>query len=298
MNVPFQNIKSSLVFFLVGSILTTSLHAAIGVKDDEGRRITLYQPANRIISLAPHITESLFAAGAGDKVIGAVSYSDYPEAAKKIPRVGGYPSLDVETILSLKPDLIVAWASGNNMKQVDKLAALGIPVFKSEPRYPLDIAKTIKHFGILAGTTEISTKASNEFIQHYMRLKKQYSNKTKIKVFYQFWNSPKMTINGKHLISKMINLCGGINVFAGLHSITPKVSVESVIATKTDVIIAGDKGENKSQWMSEWAPWVQVPAVKNEQIYFIDPDLLNRAGPRILQGADQLCELLEKVRKH
>jgi len=107
-----------------------------------------------------------------------------------------------------------------------------------------------------------------------------------------------MSINGKHLISKVINLCGGTNVFSGLHSITPKVSIEAVLATKTDTIIASDKGQKKLQWMSEWAHWKQIPAVKNKHIYFIDPDLLNRAGPRILQGADELCLLLDKVRKN
>ena len=177
MSIPFQNIKSRLLFFLLGLTITTSLQAEINVKDDEGHRVKLQQPAKRIISLAPHITESLFAAGAGEKVIGAVAYSDYPEAAKKIPRVGGYPTLDIETIISLKPDLIVAWALGNNMNQVNKLEALGIPVFKSEPRNPLDIANTIRRFGILAGTTKISKKESSKFILHYQRLKKQYSRK-------------------------------------------------------------------------------------------------------------------------
>lgn len=283
---------------MLGLTATSSLHAAISVKDDTGHRVTLQQAAKRIISLAPHITETLFAAGAGEKVIGAVAYSDYPEAAKKIPRVGGYPTLDIETIISLKPDLIVAWASGNNMNQVNKLTALGLPVFKSEPRSPLDIAKTIRRFGILAGTTEVSVKAANEFDQHYQRLIKQYSAKSKVKVFYQIWNQPLMSINGQHLISNIIELCGGINVFADLKTLTPKISIESVIATKAEVIIAGGMGERNSRWITDWEKWSQLPAVKKDQIYFINPDILQRVGPRILQGADELCLLLDKVRKN
>lgn len=284
-------------FLLLISGVITLAQAVVSVKDDAGKIVTLQQPARRIISLAPHITESLFAAGAGNKIIGAVSYSDYPEAAKKIPRVGGYPSLDVEKIVSLKPDLIIAWSSGNNLKQVEKLAALGFTIFMSEPRQVIDIYKSIQRFGQLANTSEIASKSAEKFINHYKHLKEKYSNKRKVKVFYQFWNKPIMTVNGQHLISRIINLCGGTNVFSELHSITPKISIEAVIASRTEVIIAAGKDDKKLKWMSEWKHWTQLPAVKKDQIYFIDPDLLNRTGPRILDGADQLCELLDKARK-
>ena len=289
-------LKVSVIISLVNLVYISALQASVSVTDDEGRIVSLQQPAKRIISLAPHITESLFAAGAGNKIIGAVAYSDYPEAAKNIPRVGGYPSLDIEKIISLKPDLIIAWSSGNNRKQLDKLAALGFSVFISEPHVPLDIAKTIQRFGTLADTQTIASKSVEKFIHHYKNLEEKNSNKEKIKVFYQFWDKPIMTVNGKHLISKVINLCGGINVFSELHSLTPKISIEAVIASKTEVIIAGDKGERKLKWMADWKPWTQIPAVKKEQIYFIDPDLLNRVGPRILDGAEEVCTILDKAR--
>lgn len=286
-----------LSIFLISCGFLSSSYAEISVIDDKGNIVTLLQPAQRIVSLAPHITESLFAAGAGDKIIGAVKYSDYPEAAKKIPRVGGYPTADLEKIISIKPDLVIAWPSGNNLKQLEKLKAFGIKVFLSEPRYPQDIAKTIQRFGMLANTSEIASKTSEDFLKHYKRLKEQSLNKDKIKVFYQFWDKPIMTINKNHLISKIINLCGGTNVFSELYSLTPKISIEAVIASNTEVIIAGDKGERKEKWMAAFKPWVQIPAVKKDQIYFVDPDLLNRAGPRILDGADVLCDILDKARK-
>lgn len=269
----------------------------IRVIDDKGNRVELTTPAKRIVSLAPHITESLFAAGAGEYIVGAVAYSDYPEAAKKIPRVGGYPQADLEKIISLNPDLVIAWPNGNNFKQVDKLKKLGIKIFLSEPRQPLDIAKTIRRFGILAGTTATSEPVAAEYISHYQRLLSANNKKEKVKVFYQFWNKPIMTINGNHLISKVINLCGGINVFADTYSLSSNVTVEAVLASKTDVIIAGGKGDKQLQWIAEWKSWPQLEAAKNDHIYFIDPDLLNRAGPRILEGADELCRLLDNVRK-
>ena len=220
----------SFIFLSLASV--TSAFAEVSVKDDQGNIVTLSQPAKRIISLAPHITESLFAAGAGDKIVGAVKYSDYPEAAKSILRVGGYPSADLEKIISLKPDLLIAWPSGNNLKQVEKLTAFGIKVFMSEPRYPLDIAKTIQRFGVLAGTEKIADKTSSDFLEHYQLLKTNYSKKKKLKVFYQIWNKPIMTINGEHLISEIIELCGGENVFSNLKILTPRISFESVLASR------------------------------------------------------------------
>ena len=272
--------------------------AEIKVQDDENNLIILQNPVNRIISLTPHITEILFSAGAGSKIIATVAYSDYPQAAKKIPRVSGYPSMDIERIVSLKPDLVVVWASGNNKEQVKKLVELGLTVFISEPRQVNDIYKTIRRFGKLAGTNNIAEKSAENFINHYKYLKETYSNKEKVKVFYQFWNKPLMTINGQHIISDIINLCGGTNVFSKLNSLTPIISIEAVIASQTDVIVVGSNNEKKSKWLSEWKPWLHLAAVKKDHLYYIDPDLLNRMGPRILSGADKLCELLDKARKN
>jgi len=272
--------------------------AAIKVVDDTGRTVELGSAAKKIISLAPHITESLYAAGAGKKIIGAVSYSDYPEEAKLIPRVGGYPTVDIERIVSLQPDLVIAWASGNNSKQIEKLMSLGLTVFLSEPRYPKDIANTIKRFGVLAGTSTIANKKHDEFLTHYNSLKERFSGKEKVKVFYQIWNKPLMTINGEHLISNIIELCGGENVFSGLKILTPKISLESVIAENSEVIVSGGMGKERPDWLDDWKSWPEMPAVKNQHLYFVDPSLMQRVGPRILDGAERLCDIFEKVRMH
>ena len=294
--INYQYMLISLSIFIVSSLFSLVSWAEMRVQDDNGNTVTLKTSAQRIISLAPHITETLFAAGAGGKIVGAVAYSDYPEAAKNIPRVGGYPSLDLEKIIALKPDLVIAWSSGNNIKQVERLSAFGLKVFMSEPRHPQDIANTIKRFGILAGTDKIATKSAEEFLQHYQSLKKHFSSKEKVKVFYQIWNTPLMTVSGQHLISNIINLCGGINVFSDLNALTPKISIEAVIASGAEVIVAGGMGKKRPEWVAQWKPWPQLPAVKKQQIYFINPDILQRVGPRILQGADQLCNILDKAR--
>lgn len=293
----FKLISPLYFIFMACFILFSSpLYAAVSVLDDKHNTVTLARPAQRIISLAPHITEALFAAGAGNKIIGVSAYSDYPEEAKKITHVGGYPSLDLEKIISLKPDLVIAWASGKR-EQIEKLKAFGLSVFYSEPRYPRDIADTIERFGILAGTTKIANKSSKEFMHHYNTLKKQYAAKTKVKVFYQVWDQPMMTVSSKHLISSIIELCGGENVFGGLTALTPQISLESVLAARPEVIISGGAGKTGSLWKKEWEAWPEVPAVRNGQLYFIDPSLMQRVGPRILQAADKLCEDLDHARK-
>lgn len=277
-------------------VLITPAQAMLSVKDDKGNIVTLQQPAKRIISLAPHITESLFAVAGGDKIIGAVSYSDYPEEAKLIPRVGGYPSLDIEKIVFLKPDLVIAWTH-NNLNQVTKLKSLGLTVFISDPKHPGDVAKTLRRFGVLTGTTSTANKVADNYINQYIKLKNRFSNREKVKVFYQIWNKPLMTVGGQHLISDIINLCGGVNVFSEIKTLTPKISVESVIASEAEVIIAGGMGEKNPEWLTEWKSWNKLPAVEKEQLYFINPDILQRVGPRILQGAEELCELLDNTRK-
>lgn len=293
MNLYKYNYFISTILLL---LLSSSVYSEVSVVDDKNNIVRLNQPAQRIISLAPHITESLFAAGAGNKVVGVVAYSDYPAAAKKITRIGGYPTADLEKIISLKPDLVIVWPSGNNLKQIETLNTFGIKVYMSEPHYPQDIAKTIQRFGVLAGTSQVAEKAANEFTRHYNALKQSYSHKPKVKVFYQIWNNPLMTINGKHLISNIIELCGGINVFADLKTITPKISIEAVIASQADVIAAGGMEQKTLEWSAEWKRWPQIPAVKQGHIYFIDPDILQRVGPRILLGADELCQKLDQVR--
>ena len=293
----FKTFFSYSIIFLIGIFFSSLSLAEIKVQDDEDNLIVLQKPVNRIISLTPHITEILFSAGAGSKIIATVAYSDHPQAAKKIPRISGYPSMDIERIVSLKPDLVVVWASGNNREQIRKLSELGLTVFISEPRQIMDIHKTILRFGKLAGTSKIAEKSAGKFIQYYKYLKEKYSNKDKVKVFYQLWNKPLMTINGQHIISNIIDLCGGKNVFYKLKSLTPIISIEAVIASRTDIIIVGSNDDRKLKWISEWKPWLNLAAVKKNHLYFIDPDLLNRMGPRILQGADRLCELLDKARK-
>jgi len=274
----------------------TAAAAEVRLIDDAGRAVSLKQPARRIISLAPHLTELLFAAGAGSRVVGTAEYSDYPPAARSIPRVGDSTELDLERILALKPDLILVWRDGNAQRQLEKLLKLGIPVFYNEPRRLPDIARAIEQFGRLAGTEAVAQPAARAFLARLAELRRRYAGRAPVRVFYQIWDKPLMTINGEHLISHVIRLCGGQNVFAALKPLTPEVSTEAVLAADPEVI-AGVKAEpGQPGNLEQWKRWPRVLAVARDNLFAIDPDLISRNTPRILQGAAQLCADLAAAR--
>jgi len=270
--------------------------ASVSVQDDVGRSVVLAEPARRIVSLAPHATELLFAAGAGDRVVGAVQYSDYPDAARAVPRVGGYEGLDLEAITALAPDLVVAWTSGNPPGQVQKLKDLGFAVFESEPRRILDIPDTLERLGRLAGSEAAATEAARAFRAGYERLKQAYAGGAEVRVFYQIWNQPLMTVNGAHLISDVMHLCGARNVFAELPPLAGTVSLEAVIAADPEVIIVSGKGAQRPEWLAEWRRWPRLLAVRRDNLFSIPPELIQRHTPRLLQGTQQMCTLVQTAR--
>jgi len=270
------------------------VNSANYVLDDQGTKISSEKPARRIISLAPHLTEMLFSAGAGQYIVGTVSYSDYPVAAKNIKRIGLHDKLSLEDIIALRPDLIVAWESGNPHYIVEKLKSLGFVVFISEPRKLLDIPDSVKRLSLLTHTEPVIKV--KQYLEKYNKLKTKYSSKKEVKLFYQFWNNPLMTINGEHLISNVMHLCGAKNIFGELAMLAPAVSVEAVVDSNVEVIIVGGLLEQHTQWLNNWKKWLQLPAVKNKQLYNINPDLLQRHTLRIIDGAETLCEKVDLAR--
>ncbi len=253
--------------------------------------------AERIITLAPHLSELTYAAGAGGKLVGVVSYSDYPAEAAALPVVGGYNRPDIEAILALRPDLVLAWHSGNPPALLERLQALGIRVEVSEPRELADIPKLLRRIGTLAGTIDAAEAAADAFEQRLKRLRARYAEAAPVSVFYQIWHQPLMSINGKHLISRVISLCGGRNPFAALPTLAPQLDREAVLAADPEAIVAGGMGDERPEWLDEWRAYSKMRAVNNDHLFFIHPDLLQRHGPRILDGAELLCAQLQQVRE-
>jgi iron complex transport system substrate-binding protein len=276
--------------------LQSAAAAAAAVVDDSGARVALPEPARRIVSLAPHATELLFAAGAGARVVGVVSHSDYPTAARALPQVGGYERLDLEAILGLAPDLVVAWESGNPGAEVERLRALGIPVYVTELRRLEDIPATLERIGILAGTPGEADAAAAAFRDGVEALRRRYAGRSPVRVFYQIWDSPLMTVGGDHLISSVIELCGGRNVFADQAALAPAVDVESVLVRDPEAIVASGMAAERPEWLDGWRRWPGLGAVRSDALFLIHPDLIQRPTPRILEGAEQLCADLDRVR--
>jgi len=284
--------KHALFFYC---LVVNISQAEIQVMDDAGQKIVLQQVAKRIVSLAPHTTELLFDAGADQQIVGTVSFSDYPEKAKSIQRIGSYNKFDLEVIVSLKPDLIVAWKSGNTLARIDEVKALGFPVFINEPRDFKDISKSLMRLGELLGTETIANKHAADFDRAFSQLKETNKQKSPVKIFYQVWDEPLFTINGEHLISKVIELCGGNNVFRDVSALSPQVGIESVIQRNPEVIVAG-MNKARAHWLEEWKKWPGLDAVKYHHLYAIDADLIVRHTPRILLGTQKMCDILDRVR--
>jgi len=270
--------------------------AGPSVLDDTGARVTLAAPAQRIVSLAPHATELLYAVGAGAHVVAATDYSDYPPAAAKLPRVGGYHALDLERIIALKPDLVVGWASGNPAAQIDRLKRLGVPVFLSEPRRFETIASDLERIGTLTGNATEAKNAADAFRTGIESLRQRYASRRPVRVFYQVWSDPLQTLNGKHLVSDVLSLCGGQNVFASLDPIAPTVTREAVLKAAPEAILTGREPATDKGSLEGWRAWKTVPAVAQNNLFYVDGDHLNRAGPRILAGAQEVCTVLDQAR--
>ncbi|WP_210411813.1 cobalamin-binding protein [Noviherbaspirillum sp. UKPF54] len=268
--------------------------ASVSAVDDTQRTVTLPGPARRIVSLAPHTTEMLFAAGAGSHVVGVTEYSDYPPEAKRIASVGSGISLDLERILQLKPDLIVGWNNGSAAAQLAKLDALGIPVFRSEPHGFSAIATSLERLAHLAGTDAAGHAAAASFRARLQGLDAAYRQRSRLKVFYQIWRSPLMTLNDATTPAAVLRLCGAENIFGGLPQLAPTVSIEAVLKADPDVVIASI-GEQDDVF-GTWRRFPQLKAVARGNMLLVDGGILNRSGPRILDGAETLCRQLDAVR--
>lgn len=271
--------------------------AAIHVVDDSGRNVTLVAPARRIVSLAPHLTEQLFALGVGDRVVGTVAYSDHPPAALALPRVGDHAQLDLERIVALRPDLIVAWASGNSAAQVERLIDLGLTVYRSEAREFKDIADNLRRLGTLTGEPAAGQREAAAFEAALAVLHARYAPRREVRVFYQIWHQPLLTVSRHHLISQALTLCGARNVFAGFETLTPQVDEEAVWTARPDVVVTGSvEPDGSADHLDRWRGRRALRARTALQLVVVNPDTLHRASSRVVQGVAELCEKLDAAR--
>ncbi|HUO45100.1 MAG TPA: cobalamin-binding protein [Burkholderiales bacterium] len=279
------------------AVFSIAAHAAaVAVNDDRGRRIALDAPAQRIVTLAPALTELVYAAGAGDRLIAVARFSDYPPTATALQQIGDASRIDIERVLTLKPDLIVGWKSGNQAADIERLERLGFTAYVAEPDTLAAIPQTLRALGALAGTSATAQRAARDFEQSIAALRARYGARPTVPVFYEIWHAPLMTVNGRHIISDVIRLCGGRNVFDGAPTLVPVVSLESVLAAQPDAIVGGGSATMTAEDLAaEWRN--EMPALAALPTIYVNPDLIQRQTPRILDGARAICERLENVRE-
>jgi len=281
--------------FIGGCVAAFVVNAQpVSVTDDAGRTVTLPRPAQRIIAIAPSVAEMAFAAGAGNRLVGVARYSTLPPGAPALPEVGDAVRVDLERIVGLKPDLVLAWRSGNRTGDYERLEKLDYPVFVTESHRLADIGRALRAIGDLAGTHPEARRAAADFESGIRQLRERYAKAARVRAFYAIWAKPYMTVSGAHIISDVIALCGGENVFADVSQLTPTVSLEAIIAAKHEVILGGGSTGGEKEFVEQWrgapSPLSKLPA------YYVAPDVIQRQTPRILEGAKIVCAALEQLR--
>ncbi|MCE8019631.1 cobalamin-binding protein [Halomonas sp. MCCC 1A11036] len=266
------------------------------VVDDRDREVCLDQPTERIATLSPGATELTYAAGAGEKVVAVVAFSDYPPEAREVQSVGSHTRMDLETLVALNPDLVIGWVTGNPPEQLETIEALGIPVFYIEPRDFEGVSSAVERLALLADTRDEGERVAAEFRDGMATLAERYADAEPVSVFYQVWDEPLMTINDEHLIGEVLTLCGGVNVFGELSRLVPRIDDESVLAADPEAILAGGMGEENRGWLTHWQQYPSLTAVERDNLYFVPPSLIQRPTPRLLEGSRLFCEQLDRAR--
>jgi iron complex transport system substrate-binding protein len=281
-------------------ILTQSLAAQaedISLQQADGSVLLLNQPARTIITLSPHLAELAFAAGVGDRVVATVEYSNYPAQAAELPRVGDAFRLDLERILSLQPDLVIAWESGNPAMAIARLQELGVTTWIVEIRQPEEIASTLEQLGAAGGQIQNGHLAAQRARSRLQEIAEAGTGKSKVRYFYQVAAQPLFTLNGHHLVSQSLALCGGENVFADEPVLAPQISLEAVILRDPAVLFAATVAGEPDP-LAAWLEWPRMQAVKNQRLYHLSADEISRATPRMLDAVATACSLLHQQAKH
>ncbi|MGE0115927.1 MAG: helical backbone metal receptor [Steroidobacteraceae bacterium] len=251
-------------------------------------------PARRIVTLTPGLTELIYAVGAQQWLLATVEYADFPQAAQQIPRIGDAFHVDLEKLLALRPDLVLVWTSGTSATIVEQIKALGLRVESIDVRHLSDVSTSLLRMGELTGMQANAQQAAQAFEQGMQELRSRYAGRTPLRVFVEVNRQPLYTVNGRHVLSEVLNLCGGENVFASLDQLAPVIGVEAVLKADPEVILSTEG--TLPEVRQDWQAWPQLKAVKQKQIVVVSPDATTRATPRLLQGAQDICNALQSVR--
>ena len=274
--------------------LTPSTAAEISLKDDLGRKVEMKAPATRIVTLAPFLTELTFSAGAGERIVGVSAYSDYPEAAKKLPQVATAISLSLEPLLALKPDLVLAWRDTVRKEDITRLEGFGVAVFVTQARTLEDVPRLLRAIGALTGHDV--ARPSGDFRARIEALRRAHAGLAPVKAFLEIWHRPLTTIAGTHWMNEALELCGATNIFRDLSGVAPVVSWEELFAREPRVIVGAGSNVSAAEFLQDWKDRPALAAVRDKRLIYIEPDTIQRPTLRLAEGVAQLCAGLDRVR--
>jgi vitamin B12 transport system substrate-binding protein len=298
-----RNNTMKLTALLFTLLLLLNASSAFAISDQEqnkeqNRELSKEKSKPSIIALAPHIVEMLYDIGAGEQIIGTTSFADYPEQAKKIPIIGNYVRLQLERVIELQPDLIIAWKSGSPSDDLARLEQLGFKVIYSQPHTFSDIAKEVRSFAKITGHTAQGEQVAKDFEHELARIKNKYKNKTEITGFYELWSRPLTTVAKGSWPQQFLNICRVKNPFQQVLTPYPQISIEQVLPASVQLIIQPLSVNQKDREAFNWQDWPIIPAVANKQILQPDADAMHRMSLRSLTALKYLCQTIDGARTH
>jgi iron complex transport system substrate-binding protein len=287
-----STLRGTLLALTMMAAADASPGSAGAVYDDTGQRVSLPAPPRRIVSLAPGATEMLFAAGAGDRIIATVDYSDEPAAAKRVPRIGDVTAVDIERLVALHPDLVIAWPGGGNPAQIERIQQLGIPIYRQQVNRLAELPVSLRRLGALAADRSIAERAARTLEAELARLAREYGGRKQPTVLLEVWNRPIYTVGGRHLMSDALTLCGARNVFGDLKELGPVIDTEAVLARDPDIIVAAAPPGEAASWLAEWRRFGSLSAVRSGRLIAFEDQRLSRLGPSVVPATEALCKAL------
>ncbi len=281
----------SLLLALSLMLPSASPAGEICVQHADGKPFCIERPAQRIVSLAPHLTEMLFAIGA--PVVGVVDRSDYPPEARALPSIGPYHSPDLERLMQLRPDLVVAWQSGTPAAQVERLRGLGLAVWITRGTQLEDVPNEMRDLGRLTGRQSAAEPAAAAFERELGELTARHAHVRRVSGFYEIWPQPLVTVSDRHFIGQAMARCGIRNIVGDTHGDTPTWSEEAVVRARPEMLLTSPPAHD----FERWRRWSDLPAVRNDALIVLPADVLMRPGPRLIEGIRALCEAADRQRK-
>lgn len=287
--------RTTAIWLALAAIQSASASPVL-VRDDRDRTIELAGPARRAVTLAPHATELVYAAGAGGFIVGSVLGSDYPPAARALPIIGDGTQPDAERVAAARPDLLIAWQPSAAEPLARVMVKLGVPVFYSDPLTLDAIPGAVERMGKLFGTEPVANAAAADMRARLAALQARYAGRRPVRVFVQAGLDPIYTLNNASIVSDALRLCGGVNVFGQAPIVAPQVTLEGVLAARPEAVLAGiSRREDAQANLAAWQA-MGLPAARQGHVYGVDADALFRPGPRLIDAAETLCADLDRAR--